>query len=125
MASGVRAAQASVSELQEPVRTPDERAFAFCFDVLASAGSMPLMAMSSLLAPWGWTRDALVERMTALQADGFVMLTDMPTSKKRLTPCVRVTPAGKHASAVRVCGWSPSPATPSATEKQQRRSQGA
>lgn len=125
MNSGVQAAQTSVSKLQEPVLTPGEGAFAFCFDVLAIAGSMPLTTMSSLLSPWGWTRDALVERMTGLQDDGFVVLTDVPAPKKRRTSHVCITPAGKHASAIRVFSRPPCPAPSSATEKQQRRIQRA
>ena len=101
---------------QQPVRMPDEPAFAFCFDVLASEGSMPLTAMSSLLAPWGWTRDALLERMSALQDDGLVVLADVPASKKGFTPHVRVTAAGKHFSAVRACGVIPATRSSAPTE---------
>lgn len=110
---------------KEHDRPKDERAFALCLEVLASAGSMPLTAMSALLAPWGWTRGALVERMAALHADGLVILTDVPTSKKRFTPHVRITPAGVRATTARDFGYSPSPATSAANETQQRRIQSA
>lgn len=110
---------------KEHNRPKDERAFAFCLEVLASAGSMPLTAMSALLAPWGWTCDTLVERMAALQAEGLVILTDVPTSKKRFTPHVRMTPAGVHATTARDFGYSPSPNTSPANETQQRRIQSA
>lgn len=94
-----------------PGRSPDELAFAFCCDVLAARGSMPLTAMSSLLAPWGWTRGALLERLHALQNDGLVMLADIHTSKKRLTAHVQVTTNGKYAFGVTARGAVP--ATPS------------
>lgn len=110
---------------KEHDRPKAERAFALFLEVLASVGSMPLTAMSALLAPWGWTRDALVERMTSLQADGLVILTDVPTSKERFTPHVRMTPAGVRATTARDFGYSTSPTTSPANETQQRRTQSA
>jgi hypothetical protein len=85
---------------QSSIRTsdPDELAFAFCFDVLASLGSMTLEAISSLLAPWGWTRDSLLGRLNALQDDGLLMLGHTDRPGKKPIPHVSVTSQGKKLS---------------------------
>lgn len=77
---------------------PDERAFAFCFDVLASAGSMGLAAVYSLLSPWGWTQSTVFKRLRELQDEGLVILdnTSMPDKHRRGE--VRVTIEGEKVS---------------------------
>lgn len=83
---------------QDHIWEPDELAFAFCFDVLASLGSMTLQAISSLLAPWGWTRDSLLGRLNALQDDGLLMFGYTDRLGKKPIPHVSVTSQGKKLS---------------------------
>ena len=81
-----------------------EQAFVFCFDVLASLGSMALATIASLLHPWGWTRDMLLRRIHELQNEGLVILEDAkivntPGNRRRASDShIRVTLAGKQVS---------------------------
>ena len=84
-------------------QVPDELALALCFDVLSALEEMALSAISSLLHPWGWTRDALVSRLHELQNIGLLVLVDADTPAARegrryTDTIVRVTPAGRKVS---------------------------
>ncbi|MGB3633523.1 MAG: hypothetical protein WA982_05750 [Rubrobacteraceae bacterium] len=51
-----------------------EHALAFCFDVLSTAGSLDFASLSNLLRPWGWSRNALLDRFHELQQSGLVLV---------------------------------------------------
>jgi hypothetical protein len=74
--------------------SPEELALAFCFDVIAGTDGLPFLSVRSLLAPWGWREQGLLDRLRYLENVGLLSLADGADGKL----FVRATAAGRRLS---------------------------